>query len=253
MEASRLQQSDTPPNEQGQYRDRSSFPANPGMNMFKRMDPRAILVVYPLALTLVFLLSHEVVRDFCFLAYLFISLIILGKTNDVVKWILVITAAHLPLYVMDSPGFQLHFLAIIARKVCMILCTGRILLLSISVADCINVMKKLKMGRNVIIPVAICFRFVPTLVFEAKIIRDALKVRRLYSIKAILLHPFSTFEIFLSAFLFRMFALGEELFFSLSTRGMNFTGTNFYREMEFGYRDIIFVLGTAGYILFILF
>ncbi len=225
---------------------------NSKMNPFQRLDPRTVLLVFPCALTCVFLLSNAVLRDFYFILYLFTILACLGRVTHSIVWTVILAATHTPLLVLNTPSYELVSLTLIIRKICMILCTGQILLAAVSVGDSINVMKKMKMHRALIIPTAICFRFIPTLIFEAGIIRDALKIRRLYSTKAILMHPFSTFEIFVSTFLFRTFVLGEELFFSLSTRGLNFKGNHFYQEVGFTYRDALFVLFTALYLVFVL-
>lgn len=192
-------------------------------------------------------------RDIYFIFYLFVILSILGRKKHVLIWLVLLTLAHLPFLKSINLTFQLFFLAFSVRKACMILSTGLIIFSSISVGDCINLMKKMRIHRNLIIPIAICFRFIPTLIFEAGIIRDALKVRRLYSAKKIFRHPLATFELFLSTFLFRIFALGEELVFSLSTRGLDFKGDRFYREVGFTYRDMVFFFATILYLAFVLF
>lgn len=221
--------------------------------LFSRLDPRTIFFVFPCALTCVFLFSTDMLRDLLFILFLFTVLLIQKRRGCVAIWCVLLALTHLPLFLMHHVTFQYVFLAISSKKACMILCTGVIIFSGISVGDCINLMKKMKCGRTIIIPVAICFRFVPTLFYESGIIRDALKARRLYSAKHLLRSPLATFEIFLSTLLFRIFVLGEELTFSLSTRGLNFKGKNYYREPAFTYRDAIFTIGTGLYLIFVLY
>jgi energy-coupling factor transport system permease protein len=218
-----------------------------------RLDPRTVLWVFPLALTCAFLFLSDPLQDYAFIAYLFFGLIVLRREGFVAKWILVLAVVHTPLFFTPEPSFQYSFLALSARKACMIFSTGLILFTSVSVGDLVAVMKKMKLHKNIIIPVAICFRFVPTLVHETQMIRASLKIRRLYSATAVLRHPLQIFELFLATLLFRMFALGEELNFSLSTRGINFTGNAFYQAKAFSYRDVLFIAATCVYLTAILY
>lgn len=213
-----------------------------------QLDPRTVLCIFPLALTYVFLFSSKMVQDFYFLFFLFLALKSLKRNAFVMKWLVVLAIVHAPLGFIQHSSFQYWFVALSVRKSCMIFSTGVILFSSVSVGDVVNVMKKMKLHKNIIIPVAICFRFVPTLVHETGMIRDALRVRKLYSIKSILRHPLVTFETFLCALLFRMFALGEELNFSLATRGINFSGNVFYCAKDFSYRDVFFLIVTCLYL-----
>ena len=214
------------------------------MNFFRSLDPRTILAVFSFTLTCAFLLSANIVQDLFFILYLFVILLIIKQFKFVFVWSFILLILHLLLFLDPNAAPQFHFLALIIRKMCLLFSTGRIIYAIISVSDCVNLMKKLRFSKNIIIPIAICFRFIPTLIFEAAIIRDALKIRKRFSLKQLFFHPMSTFELFLTTFLFRTYALSEELFYSLSTRGLNLSFTQFYRDISFKLHDLLFLICT---------
>ncbi|OPY61088.1 MAG: Cobalt transport protein [Syntrophorhabdaceae bacterium PtaU1.Bin034] len=215
------------------------------MKLLSGLDPRTLLLILPVSLTCMILFSHNITRDLAFILYLFILLIASAHIASVIKQVLFLALAHLPLLCFDTPPYQSHFVALAARKGCMIFSTAKIILANISANKCIHVMQKMNISRKIIIPIAVCFRFMPTIKLEAGIILDALKARGLLSLKRCLLNPLLTFEIFLSTCLFRTIALGEELVFSLSTKGLDFNGKYFYRDVGFSYRDFAFGSATA--------
>ena len=223
------------------------------MKCLRSLDPRTILLVFPVALTWAIIFFSTPVQDFAFTGLLFIVLLFCGRTACVMQWALLLAAVHLPFFIPESSFYHLQFLSLVVRKACMILCTGVILFSSISSHNCTHVMKKLGMPRDALIPITVCFRFVSTLKNEASIIRDALKIRGLYSCKRIALHPLATFEIFTSAFLFRAIALGEELVFSLSTKRLHFKGGQYYRDIGFSFRDACFIFLALAFMLLIMY
>lgn len=223
------------------------------MTWFRQLDPRTVLLVFPAALTSVFLLSGEMLRDFYFILFLFAVLMMIGHGMYVLKWVVFLFLLHLPFIFSGSTSGQMFFVSLAIRKAAMVFSTGVIIMTCISASRCINLMKKMKMHRNFIIPIAICFRFLPTLRHEALMIRDALKVRGLYSPKKILCHPVVTAEMFISAFLFRIMSLGEELVYSLSTRGLRLSGKHFYRDMGASWRDPVFIIICGLYVVFVLY
>jgi energy-coupling factor transporter transmembrane protein EcfT len=220
---------------------------------FHRLDPRTVLFVFPAALTSVFLLSGEIIRDIYFIVFLFAVLVMTGHGKYVLKWTVFLFLLHLPFIFLKSSSEQAFFVALAVRKAAMMLATGMIVMTCISASSCINLMKKMKIDRNFIIPTAICFRFLPTLRHEASMIRDALKARGLYSGKKMACHPIFTAEMFISAFLFRIISLGEELVYSLSTRGLELNGKHFYRNMGVSWRDTVFIAICGLYVLFVLY
>ena len=122
----------------------------------------------------------------------------------------------------------------------------------ITVGDCIKSLEKMKFPWVIVMPFAICFRFLPALAHEGRIIRDALRVRGLFSWPRAVTHPLRTGELFLVTLLFRSIAIGEELSFSVSTRAAGQRRHVWYREKSLGPMDLAFtflVLGTMTAIL----
>ncbi len=88
---------------------------------------------------------------------------------------------------------------------------------STKVSEFIAVMEKMKIPKNIIIPVSVIFRFFPTIVEEYRNISYAMKMRDITFSK----HFFKTIEYRMIPLIISVVQIGNDLSFAAMTRGMD--------------------------------
>ena len=227
------------------------------MNPLTRLDPRTHLITASAACSLAILFGGEPAKDFAFATVFLLLLIAASRVRFALLCLLLLVSFHVFVYFMagavsETSARTLWLFAWVSRKLFFFVITGVYIMSVITVGDCIKSLEKMKFPWVIVMPFAICFRFLPALAHEGRIIRDALRVRGLFSWPRAVTHPLRTGELFLVTLLFRSIAIGEELSFSVSTRAAGQRRHVWYREKSLGPMDLAFtflVLGTMTAIL----
>ncbi len=229
------------------------------MTLFERLDPRTLLFTVSAIVSLGIFANGGCIKELA-LALVFAALLAAaGRYKNTVFWLVLLAAAHGLAFWASAAGSEMTarfawLFAMIFRKLFFVVSSGMVLVSSVSVGDCIKGLEKMRAPWSFVVPTAICFRFLPAIAYEGRMIRDALRLRGLYSFSRVLLHPLQTGELFMATLLFRTMSMGEELAFSVSTRAASGRSRKaWYREKTFGPADILFafvVIGTAAAIVF---
>ncbi|MBU8896971.1 energy-coupling factor transporter transmembrane protein EcfT [Corallococcus sp. M34] len=103
----------------------------------------------------------------------------------------------------------------------------------------IQALERLRVPRQVTLPLAVAIRFVPSLQYEYASIRDAMRLRGVApSIRRFYAYPAQTLELTVIPLLMRAVRISEELSISALTRGMEFEGAkSWYRPLVWAPRD----------------
>lgn len=219
------------------------------MNPLARLDPRTHVLVMSLSVSLALLLSGRMTRDILLVLVLFILLATVPRPRFILTWTGILLAVHGLALFGTAPGTSsAHTAALFAgilRKLCVVTSAGMFLVSVVSVGDCIKSLEKMQVPWAVVVPSAVCVRFLPTLAHESLIIRDAMRARGLLSPSRILRHPLETGELFFAALMFRTMNLGEELAYSVSTRAAASRRKKaYYRDRSLGAADLVYALAV---------
>ncbi|CQR73575.1 Energy-coupling factor transporter transmembrane protein EcfT [Sporomusa ovata DSM 2662] len=116
----------------------------------------------------------------------------------------------------------------------------------------IGAMEKLAMPRQIIIPLAVALRFVPTIREEFGYLRDSMRIRKINtSFTGFILHPIKNIEYLLVPLLIRSYKIADELAASAMVRGIDSprVKTVLY-EIKFRTGDFLtmalFIIAVAG-------
>lgn len=102
-----------------------------------------------------------------------------------------------------------------------ILC-GLILAKAIKLSEFLTALANMRLSKKLILPLAVAFRYFPTLKTEAKSIQENLLLRNM---KPSLLHPLRSMESYLVPLLMRSLKVSDELSRSALCRGYNLEGS----------------------------
>ncbi|MGE7364754.1 energy-coupling factor transporter transmembrane component T [Staphylococcus cohnii] len=83
-------------------------------------------------------------------------------------------------------------------------------------------LERMKLSRKITIPIAVMFRFLPTIREESAAIKDAMKMRGI-SLKIAFIHPIQYVEYRVVPLLNSVVKIGNELTIASITRGLNLT------------------------------
>ena len=222
------------------------------MNVLSRLDSRTHVFTVSTMVTLALVFGGSLEKDAAFIAVFAALLLAAGRLRFVLFWLVLMIClaglAHaLAGSLSDFSGRMLHLVADVSRKLFFIVGAGTFLITVISVGDCIKSLEKMRLPWSLIVPSAICFRFLPALRHESNVIRDALRSRGLFSFSRFIRRPVATGELFLATLLFRTMAISEELAFSVSTRAVSEQGRKvWYREKNFHTDDLAFACALIG-------
>ena len=207
------------------------------------LDLRSKLVVFLSTVFLVSVLSKDTVL-FLLAAILIIYVSLQGYSKSTVKIVLAIVIISIMRFVSKGNGFGIMlpemFLFIDLRTLVIILSV--IPIIKTSPGELMAVMKKIKIHRNIALPIIFMMRFFPVVKSEFKEIIDSLKLRGLISIKK----PFLTMEYLFVPMMFSSSKIAEELAAASEVRGISASGKHTSRrEIKFGKFDFIVVILTV--------
>lgn len=213
----------------------------------RSLDPRAKLLILVLINVITFFHTGLYTEMSC-IVLICAAMLYHKKYPGFVKCIA--TYGILLLLVTGSMNFQntlvamLSVVFILARKMLPIFLFASLLISSSRVGEMVAALQKMRVPKNIIVPLAVTIRFFPTIREEFASLLDAMKVRGIrFSIKNILLHPALLLEYILVPMILRLSVVSDELSAAAVTRGIDSsTPRTSYYQVRFGAADAIFVL-----------
>lgn len=127
--------------------------------------------------------------------------------------------------------------------------TGLWFAVTTKLRDFTAAMEAWKLPVIIVLPLTIAVRFIPTLFHELLIIRDSMRLRKLYHRKRDLFkHPEQFFHRYIGLVIIRSLKMADELAAVAETRGLaRPQGPRFYRPAQFRRNDYLAMGLTAGY------
>lgn len=124
---------------------------------------------------------------------------------------------------------------------------GSLLIIKVPMNELLFILDKLCIPKNVSIPIAVIYRYIPTILKEISYVHESLKMRGLNSsFRSILCHPIKCAENMLVPLLFRSERISEELSAASLCKGLS---TRRQRsccmKVRFSVVDILYVIGTV--------
>lgn len=110
-------------------------------------------------------------------------------------------------------------------------------------AQLVGACQKIGIHKNLIIPLAVALRFLPCLSREVGYIRDAMKMRGIYSgFTGIVRSPIKSLEYVTVPLLIRCVKITDELSISAIVRGIEYPGKrSMMNELQFGVGDLVYL------------
>lgn len=207
------------------------------------LDLRSKAAVFFSTVFLASVLSKDTVF-FLLTVILFIYVSVLGYSKFTVKPMIAIVFISVMRFVSNKNGFGIMlpemFLFIVLRTLVIILSV--IPIIKTSPGELMAVMKKMKIHRNIALPLIFMMRFFPVVKSEFLDIIDSLKLRGFISLKK----PFVTMEYLFVPMMFSSSKIAEELAAAAEVRGISENGKHTSRrEIKFKKADFIAVIMTV--------
>ncbi|PWJ49994.1 energy-coupling factor transporter transmembrane component T [Faecalicatena contorta] len=155
---------------------------------------------------------------------------------------------YLTAYAAGLWGLLMRFTAQMLNRLVPIVIMAYYLIRTMEVSAFIAAMERMHITRKIVIPLAVIFRFFPTIGEEYHAINDAMRMRGIGFRGS----PLAMLEYRLVPLMMSIARIGNELSAAALTRGLSITGerTNIYK-IGFGVQDAVFGLwATAAAILF---
>ena len=202
------------------------------------LDFRSKFAVFLSTVYLVAVLSKDAVF-FLLIAILLIYLFLTGYGMFTIKVMYAIGLIVILRVISNGQGFGI-FLPIMLRTL-VILLSG-IPIIKTPPGELMAVMRKLKIHKNVALPLIFMMRFIPIVKAEFKEIIDSLRLRGLISFKK----PMLTMEYIFVPMMFSASKIAEELAAASEVRGISAEGKHTSRiEIKFRIRDFFVVVCTV--------
>lgn len=176
--------------------------------------------------------------------------------GDGARWavkmlIIYVTVAYLNalLRYVSIPGLSvmMSVFGVTVMKMIPIIMMGRWILKTTQMDDLMVSLQRMKLPQSVTIPLAVMFRYIPTLVIEYKMIRNTMAIRGICDtpVKK-LLHPIATVEYILIPLLMRCLKVTDELAASGTTRGLEREGKRYaIHDVHFSGKEYAVIAGAA--------
>lgn len=217
-----------------------------------RIDPRVKLVLFVVTCLSVISCTNVVLNLICG-TYIAVLLFLSGKEWYALKsWLLFAAGLFLaPLLRGRIEGaWSVLFMAlsVLLRIMLPIFMAFRLVFSTTTVSQFIASFQKMKLPVKVIIPVAVMFRFVPTVWEEWSDIRKAMAFRGIsFNVIGILKHPFYAVECMLVPLLFGATSIMDELAAASLARGLDSDRKrSCLEEVKFSLPDYLFFVVTIG-------
>jgi energy-coupling factor transporter transmembrane protein EcfT len=110
--------------------------------------------------------------------------------------------------------------------------------------DLIKALERLKVPKQITLPLAVTLRFIPTLQVEFRAIKDAMKIRGIpLGVRGFFRHPIKQIEYMLVPLLMRSARIADELSASCITRGINsMNQKTSYKSIKVRGKDYLLIL-----------
>lgn len=174
----------------------------------------------------------------------FVLLIISRKYKPALKYLLVYSILFVAeIFLVPTLSGMASFLIIAMIGIFSHMLPGFLMgyyfLSSTSISEFVSAMERMKVSQKIIIPISVVFRLFPTIWEEYTSIRDAMKMRNIFSLKK----PLQVVEYTMIPLMMSVVKIGEELSASALTRGLGGTAkrTNICK-IGFGAFDTILII-----------
>lgn len=190
------------------------------------IDPRMKLVIsLSFSLTLFFTAQGATILFSVLIA--FAILVLSGKGRAAVKYLAVYVGCLLAVFLASFIGWKglsilfSMFIFTLMKFIPMVM-LGSWLISTVKTGELIAALEKLMLPAAVVIPLAVFFRFLPTVKEEFNYIRDTMKMRNIeLSPNSLLFHPVRTMEYILVPLLLRSVKVSDELAAAALARGLD--------------------------------
>lgn len=210
----------------------------------KFLDFRSKLAVFFSTVFLVAVIYNNTVF-FLLVALLSVYMFLIGYRSSLKKLLLVFIAVELLRYFTHGKGLTIllpeMFLFIATRTIAILM--SSIPIIKMPPGEVMAVLKKMKVPRNISLPIIFMMRFYPIIRVEFRDIFDSLKLRRICSFKK----PFLTMEYLFVPMMFSASKTAEDLAAAAETRGISASGKHTSRR-EIKFRKIDSFIVTVSII-----
>lgn len=210
-------------------------------------DPRSKLLVFLTACFLAFSGISQV-QEFVLVALSVVPLILCGQIAFVAKLLFVFAGMlfvdiNVVQQISGTGQFALLIICRCLRFVIPIIGAAYLVIHTSATGEYISALMKMKMPNAVIIPVAVMFRFIPTMKEEFTTISQALKMRGLgIGWRNILQRPMDILEYVLVPFLLQASIITDELSAAVMARGLEKDShRTSYIEIKMTLRDYVMI------------
>lgn len=204
------------------------------------LDFRSKLVVFFSTVFLVSVLSQNTVL-FLLIIGLSIYLSLLNYKRELKKILFILLIIEGINFITKGGGFTVLvpqvFLFIVTRTSIILMSSTPIF--KIPTGELMSVMKKMRINKNISLPLIFMMRFFPTIKSELKEIKDSLKLRNMYNWSK----PLLTMEYIFVPMMFSASRIAEELAAAAEVRGIStHCEHTSRRKIKFGVLDLVVVI-----------
>lgn len=189
-------------------------------------DPRVWLLLIVVVSLLTFLCGSRI-ELFCLFVLLAAVVAWQKMTAAVVSFgvlyaVLLLLNELLPFVPLQPVGMVFTMLILLIFRLLPVYMAYAILLQKTPLNELITALEQLRVPKMLIIPLAVVYRYIPTLRGEAGYVQDSLKMRGLNpSLAGLVLHPVATVESFMIPLLIRSGKLADELSAAALCKGLD--------------------------------
>lgn len=203
-----------------------------------KIDLRSKFIVFFIT---VFLALFQDAVFFLLICLLSIYMIFLGYRKEAFRIICIIAIITILRTISKGNGFSIvipeMFLFMLTRTMAILMAAQPII--TTSPGEVVAVMNKMKIHKNISLPLIFMMRFLPTIKFEFKEIVDSLRLRNIYSWKK----PLLTMEYIFVPIMFSSSKAAEELAAAAEVRGISSNGEHSSRrELKLKVADILIII-----------
>lgn len=219
-------------------------------NGLLRIDPRTKLLIFFTGSMISFNCGAGLILSiYCCIVCILLALC--GKPWTALKGIFTFALAVYARYCIDIYDGGAPFIVTLLQEIIAILLYGFPIIMSFTllvqttrISQFLSALQTMKLPIKAIIPIAVFFRFVPTVIDEWSGIRKAMAFRGIpLSPSAIICHPLKTVEYILIPLLFGCVNVMEELASSATARGMDSEiKRSSYETVRLNFYDIIIMI-----------
>lgn len=190
------------------------------------IDPRMKLAIsLSFSLTLFFTAQGTTILFSVLIA--FAILLLSGKGKTSVKYLTVYAGCSLAVFLAPFTGWQglsvlFSIFIFTLMKFIPVAMLGSWLISTVRISELIAALEQMLLPATVVIPLAVFFRFLPTVKEEFNYIRDTMKMRNIdLSVRGLLFYPARTMEYILVPLLLRSVKVSDELSAAALARGLD--------------------------------